>query len=276
MNGGEARLYFNLGLRRLLGYHHQEAVKYFEICFTRSPDCALVPALMALCHCPNYNFTGEAYYSSTSISTHYAEDNCVDEYTLPEDFNPGIEMFPCQETAHYFSRKALEIVDRLNCNSIPSSRKSSKKKRKNKVRNSVSVNGEIYNAPSVISESECLIIAAIKEIAKYPGVKPENSEEVVGRPYADAFRKAYQRFGNDPDIAYFFAEALMVLNAWNLYDFPSTKTLSPDVDEARAVLEASLREFPEHAGLCHLYIHLCEMSPDPARALAACEPLRSK
>lgn len=47
--------------------------------------------------------------------------------------------------------------------------------------------------------------------------------------------------------------------------------LSPDVTEIRAVLERSLVLHPNHAGLCHSYVHLCEMSNHPSDALPACE-----
>jgi hypothetical protein len=33
-------------------------------------------------------------------------------------------------------------------------------------------------------------------------------------PYADAIRKVYSLYPNDAEVVYFFAEALMVMNAW--------------------------------------------------------------
>jgi tetratricopeptide (TPR) repeat protein len=68
----------------------------------------------------------------------------------------------------------------------------------------------------------------------------------------------------------------MVLNAWQLYEFPTGKPVSPDVDETRAVLEKALSVHKEHAGLCHMYVHLSEMSAYPEKALEACLPLRHK
>jgi hypothetical protein len=40
------------------------------------------------------------------------------------------------------------------------------------------------------------------------------------------------------------------------------------------MLESALKKWPTHPGLCHLYIHLMEMSPEPHAALDACEVLR--
>ena len=66
-----------------------------------------------------------------------------------------------------------------------------------------------------------------------------------------------------------------VLNAWMLYEYPTGRPLSKDVKEIEAVLESALTYYPEHVGLCHLYVHLCEMSIGPVRALRACAALRT-
>ena len=42
------------------------------------------------------------------------------------------------------------------------------------------------------------------------------------------------------------------------------------------VLEKSLAVHKHHAGLCHMYVHLSEMSADPGKALVACRPLRKE
>jgi len=146
-----ARLFFNMGLRRLFGYHHQEAIKYFQICLKYEPDCALGYAFMALCHCPNYNFTGEAYYSSTNISdpAEYENDNNDGLLSLENIiFNPDEnDVFPCQESAYYYARKASEVVERLKYGK--------KKKRKD---------AHVSRISSPISEKDCLLISAIKNL----------------------------------------------------------------------------------------------------------------
>ena len=57
------RTYFDLGLRHFFAYHHEEAYKCFLACLTLAPDCAFAHGMVALCHCPNYNFKGDAYDS---------------------------------------------------------------------------------------------------------------------------------------------------------------------------------------------------------------------
>jgi hypothetical protein len=67
----------------------------------------------------------------------------------------------------------------------------------------------------------------------------------------------------------------MVLNAWQLYEYPSGQPLSADVVEISTVLEEALVLHPHHPGLCHLYVHLSEMLTTPQQGLRNCEPLRT-
>jgi len=85
-----ARDYFDIGLRHLLSYHHEIALVYFHRCLDQSPDCALVYGLIALCHCPNYNFKGDAYYD------------------YPDSYN-----FPSQKIGEQYSRLAMEKIEEL-------------------------------------------------------------------------------------------------------------------------------------------------------------------
>ena len=66
----------------------------------------------------------------------------------------------------------------------------------------------------------------------------------------------------------------MVINAWKLFEYPNGRALSPDVPEIQRVLEHGLSIAPHHPGLCHLYVHLSEMSSTPKMALNACKILR--
>jgi tetratricopeptide (TPR) repeat protein len=248
------RAYFDLGLRLMLSYQHEMASKCFLASLEQSPDCALAHGLLALCHSPNYNFKGEAYYES---ACHFEDTNKPDLLCV----------FPSQQVADRHSRMAVEKIEELR-------KAHRKRKGKKKQRTVPSNNGE--KLPSVISDVECQWLAAIRVLTSSPGVDPDLSHDIVGRPYSDAMRKVYEKFDNDPEIAYGFAESLMVLNAWQLYEYPSGKPLSPDVVETRAVLERSLKIHPHHAGLCHMYVHLSEMSAHPEKALAACQPLRGE
>uniref|UniRef100_A0A6T7HAL3 Uncharacterized protein n=1 Tax=Attheya septentrionalis TaxID=420275 RepID=A0A6T7HAL3_9STRA len=285
-----ARAYFDLGLRSMFGYQHEKASKCFLACLTYRPDCALVHGLIALCHSPNYNFKGDAYYESTDHEEHLylTEIN----HDLPVDMIAP-SLFPSQRVAERHSRLAVQKVEEL--------REQHRKRNRNRKRKTIFSNGagesvpmdgvevememeieavdddgDASYYPTMISEIESQIVGAIRLLTCQPGVDPRLAEERVARPYVDAMTKVYMKYPNDAEVAYFFAESLMVLNAWSLYEYPTGKSLSEDVTKLRNGLESALKLHPEHAGLCHMYVHLCEMSSDPAKALPACATLRTK
>ena len=274
----KGREYFDMGLRLMMSYQHELAAKCFLACLQYSPDAALAHGLVALCHSPNYNFKGEAYYES---ACHFED---VHQHDL-------LCVFPSQQVAERHSAAAVAKMEELKRlrRKQQQQTKSGRKGKNNKGRgtnkakapSTTNDNNGNNKLPDIISEPEALLLSAVRTLTGTPGVDPGLSELAVGRPFADAMRKAYQKYPHDPEIAYWFAESLMVLNAWNLFEYPSGRPLSPDVVEVRAVLEEALREHDHdpnhhHPGLCHLYVHLSEMSAHPELALPACRPLRTE
>eukprot|EP00566_Odontella_aurita_P006096 CAMPEP_0113549640 /NCGR_PEP_ID=MMETSP0015_2-20120614/13546_1 /TAXON_ID=2838 /ORGANISM="Odontella" /LENGTH=582 /DNA_ID=CAMNT_0000450373 /DNA_START=494 /DNA_END=2242 /DNA_ORIENTATION=- /assembly_acc=CAM_ASM_000160 len=235
--------------------------------------------MVALCHSPNYNFKGEAYYDSTDHPEEFSpEDSHVEMETNAEKaaLDEMMCLFPSQQVAERHSRLAVEKVEEL---------RSRIKTDKGKPHLGVEGKSDPPNTtrsyavkpllvPSMISDMEYRILLAIRTFTCNPGVEPSIAEELVGRPYADALRNIYYMYPGDAEVAYFLAESLMVLNAWSLYEYPSGKALSQDVGEIESILEVALQQHPQHAGLCHLYAHLSEMSAHPSKALRACGPLR--
>ena len=210
-------------------------------------------------------------------------------------------IFPSQQVADRHSKIGVELIEKIK-KMHPGSGKGGKKgrskggkKSKGRMRRlgsgSSNESSSQYNVdndpemkdgsadeplPDIISDVETQLLLAVRVLTSHPGLEHSLSDDIVGRPFADAMRKVYHNFPEDPEVAYFFAESLMVLNAWKLYEYPTGKPTSPDVDEVRGVLERSLDMHNEHAGLCHMYVHLSEMSSHPEAALEACEPLRNK
>lgn len=285
------RMFFDVGMRLLMSYQHELAAHCFLACLQKCPDAALAHGLLALCHSPNYNFKGDAYYES---ACHYDE---------ALQLNDLLCVFPSQQVADRHSAAAMETVEALkrrhkhqnnqNNNNHNHKKKNGGKKSKSHnnnngttanhhatANNSAAVGNPDEIPPTtttttMISDVERMLLAAIRILTGTPGVDPTLSNETVGRPYAQAMRKVYQKYPSDPEVAYFFAESLMVLNAWQLYEYPSGKPVSVDVVETRAVLECALQLHPHHAGLSHMYVHLSEMSAHPELALPlACQSLR--
>jgi len=258
----KGRVFFDLGLRHMLSYQHELAAKLFQACLHYSPYCALAHALVALCHSPNYNFKGEPYYTSTDDpeEMQLSDSHCK---------------FPSQHVAERHSRMAIEKQEEIR----KLNRRGGGKKKKGKGRGkgaAPSRTNEVPGQPKVISPVEAQLIAAIRILTCNPGVEASLADELAGRPYADAMRKVYQNYSDDAEVTYFFCEGLMVLNAWQLYEYPTGKPKTKDVLETSAVLESALKQHPNHAGLCHLYVHLSEMSADPGQALPACVHLRTE
>ena len=394
-----ARLYFDLGLRLLFAYQHEQACKLFLACLGESPDCAMAHGMVALCHSPNYNFKGEAYYDSTDHPEQLYLDDIVSRSRAatpaggggiggiggdcgPEEgritaqiaaLDEMMNVFPSQQVASKHARAAIDKVEQLaktdkgrkrsagavdgergntavgdgggtaasergdrragdtsrtrsigrvrdddesmnrsQCSSVimedaqdgndfggGSASASSSCVRSSDMVHIVMEDADdidtcgdhdgpaaappssfrqalTYSSSQPISQTEAEILKAIGILCAHPGIDPALSTETVSRPYANAMREVYMKHPGDAEVAYFFVESLMVINAWSLYEYPTGRPLTEDIAEIRDVLERSLRLHPYHAGLCHLFVHLSEMSDNPRQALSACRPLRTR
>ncbi|MEZ4684032.1 MAG: hypothetical protein R2932_58475 [Caldilineaceae bacterium] len=93
-------------------------------------------------------------------------------------------------------------------------------------------------------------------------------------------RTVYRAFPADLDVATLTADALLNRTPWQLWDLATGEAATgADTLEALAIIEQGLVQGeaqgdPPHAGLLHLHIHTCEMSPHPERALRSSDTLR--
>ncbi|MFD9462651.1 hypothetical protein [Streptomyces sp. NPDC060027] len=113
--------------------------------------------------------------------------------------------------------------------------------------------------------------------SRYPRAEPVEDCSVWNAPYADSMRTAYELAPDDLDLAALYADALMNLTPWQLWDLRSGEPAEgARTREARAVLERALagEAGERHPGVLHLYIHLMEMSPTPETALPVADRLR--
>ncbi|MFD7303775.1 tetratricopeptide repeat protein [Streptomyces pharetrae] len=122
---------------------------------------------------------------------------------------------------------------------------------------------------------ERALIGALR--ARYPRSRPVEDCSVWNAPYADSMRAAYEQASDDLDVATLYADALMNLTPWQLWDLRTGEPAEgARTRDARAVLERAL-DTPggrDHPGVLHLYIHLMEMSPTPETALPVADRLR--
>lgn len=100
---------------------------------------------------------------------------------------------------------------------------------------------------------------------------------IWNREYADAMAAVSAQFPDDLDVATLYADSMMNLTPWALWDI---RTGNPASDartlEVKRVLDygMSLEGGNRHPGLLHLYIHLMEMSDTPEAAMPAANNLR--
>jgi tetratricopeptide (TPR) repeat protein len=123
---------------------------------------------------------------------------------------------------------------------------------------------------------ERALISAIQ--TRVPRGLGEKDFKACNEAYAEAMEAVYRRFSDDLDIATLYADSIMNLSAWDLWDLRTGKpTPGSRSLEAKAVLEKSLQQpgVFEHPGILHLYIHLMEMSTTPEVALVAADHLRN-
>jgi len=126
-----------------------------------------------------------------------------------------------------------------------------------------------------VTPVERALIGALR--ARYAPDELPGEREVWNAKYAEAMGRVYDAFPGDPDVAALYADALMNLTPWELWDLRTGEPAAgAQTARAQVVLDRAL-ETPAgrtHPGVLHMYIHLMEMSPYPERARPAAERLR--
>jgi len=89
--------------------------------------------------------------------------------------------------------------------------------------------------------------------------------------YIIAMQQLSNEYNNNADVVALYADALMVLHPWDLYDHTlQPKPWTPNIQK---VLEHALAINPRHPGANHYYIHTMEGSEHPELALKSAETL---
>jgi len=131
--------------------------------------------------------------------------------------------------------------------------------------------GALQEALARIEHTAPVERALIEALAtRYAKPWPEDRSGLE-RAYADAMAEVWAAYPGDTDVGTLYAEALMVLRPWELYDLDQVP--AEDTPEIVATLERVLELDAEHPGANHLYIHALEPSAEPERALAAAHRL---
>lgn len=89
--------------------------------------------------------------------------------------------------------------------------------------------------------------------------------------YKNALKELHSKYPDDLDAATLYAESLMDLKPWQLWN--SDGTPADGTLEIISVLEDVLKRDPNHVGANHYYIHAVEASNDPGRGLNSAKVL---
>ncbi|MDT0548089.1 MULTISPECIES: hypothetical protein [Streptomyces] len=123
--------------------------------------------------------------------------------------------------------------------------------------------------------TERALVEALR--ARYPQSHAVEDCSIWNASYADAMRAVYGLASDDLDVATLYADALMNLTPWKLWDLRTGKPAAEArTVEAETVLNRALvsEAGARHPGVLHMYIHLMEMSPTPEKALVVADQLR--
>ncbi|KAJ5091379.1 hypothetical protein NUU61_006249 [Penicillium alfredii] len=112
---------------------------------------------------------------------------------------------------------------------------------------------------------------------RYPQELPADDCSQWNYQYAKAMTSVYQAFPDDLDVVTLYADALVNLTPWSLWDL-ATGQPAPEARtfEVKQALDRALsrEDALRHPGLLHLYIHLMEMSATPEMPLPIADHLR--
>ena len=98
------------------------------------------------------------------------------------------------------------------------------------------------------------------------------NQEKLNQDYRDAMAALYKKYPGDPEITALYADALMLIHPWDLYEHED-QSPKPWTGELVTVLEKGLSTSPEHPGINHYYIHAVEASADPGKAMNSAKKL---
>ncbi|MBI2682562.1 MAG: hypothetical protein HYX26_05000 [Acidobacteriales bacterium] len=150
--------------------------------------------------------------------------------------------------------------------------------------------GSNYNMPSFPDREKAAAEAMQKALALAPKASPLEQEyiralskrysktpqadlKILAMAYSQAMRDLTVKFPDDLDAATLYAESLMNLRPWALWNKDGSS--APGTEIIVRTLESVLKRDPNHLGANHYYIHAVEASYHPERALASAERLSS-
>ncbi|CAL1519101.1 tetratricopeptide repeat protein [Chitinophaga sp. MM2321] len=117
-------------------------------------------------------------------------------------------------------------------------------------------------------------VALIQALTTRYASTPPADRRPLDSAYAASMKKIYTRYPTDPDIGALYAEAMMDLHPWDLYD-KKTKAPRQWTPQLLTILEHLMKINPRHPGAHHFYVHALEASATPEKALTSAKLLET-
>lgn len=136
---------------------------------------------------------------------------------------------------------------------------------------------EAKSKPARTGIEKALIDALQYRYSKDVAGEGEQAYADWNEDYAQAMGMTYQVYGGDLDVAALYADSLMNMTPWALWDLRTgAPTDASPALEVKQVLDEAIGKpgGDSHPGLLHLYVHLMEMSASPDSALPIANRLR--
>lgn len=121
----------------------------------------------------------------------------------------------------------------------------------------------LQTSEKVSKKERSLIEALAKRYVK----EPVEDRTSLDQEYSKALKALSEKYPEDADINAMYAESLMNLHPWDLYDKEGKpKEWTPEIV---ITLEKIIKKYPNHPGAHHFYIHATEASSTPEKAYAS-------
>jgi tetratricopeptide (TPR) repeat protein len=109
----------------------------------------------------------------------------------------------------------------------------------------------------------------IRALAQRYVKEPPDTRTHLDSAFSAAMKQVYKKYPDDPEIAALYAESIMDLHPWDLWDKKGNpKSWTPEIID---ILEGLLIKYPQHPGVNHFYIHAVEASFKPERGNKSAE-----
>jgi hypothetical protein len=117
----------------------------------------------------------------------------------------------------------------------------------------------------ISTKEKALINALSKRYIKNPA--EDRSQQDLD--YSNAMGNVYKKFPDDADVAVLYAESMMNLHPWDLWDKKGNpKEWTPKII---STIDHAITINPKHPGAHHFYIHAVESSFEPEKGLKSAQ-----